>query len=90
MVVQHFAGNSIAISEVKLPNLPHVYARVSEIDSFNWKFNQLVHSGMNAHLHIKTEAGKAIVHLTAEVNVHVSLPQKHSRNEPSRQRCSES
>ena len=72
--------------EVKLPNLPHVYARVSEIDSFIWKFKQLVHSGMNAHLDIKTEAGRAIVHLTAEVDVHVPPPQQHSRNGPSRQR----
>ena len=59
---------------------------VSEIDSFIWKFKQLMLSGMKVHLDIKTEAGKAVVHLTAEVDVHVPPPQQHSRNGPSRQR----
>ena len=56
-----------------------------EIDSFIWKFKKLLHSGKNAHLDIKSEAGKAIVTLTAEVDVH---PQHRvqARNGPSRQR----
>ena len=56
-----------------------------EIDSFIWKFKKLLHSGMNAKLEIKSEAGKAVVTLTAEVDVH---PQHRvqSRNGPSRQR----
>ena len=54
------------------------------IDSFIWKVKQLLHSGMNAHLDIRSEAGKAIVTLTAEVDVH---PHRvHSRNRPSLQR----
>ena len=58
---------------------------VPEIDSFICKFKQLLHSGMNAHLDIKTEAGKAIVTLTAEVDVHPHH-RVQSRNGPSRQR----
>ena len=45
---------------------------------------------MNAHLDIKTEACKSIVHLTAEVDVHVPPPQQHSRKGPSGQRRRES
>ena len=56
-----------------------------EIDSFVWKFKKLLHFGMNATLEMKSEAGKAVLKLTAEVDV---LPQPHiqSRNPPSRQR----
>ena len=58
---------------------------MSEIDSFIWKFKKLLHFGMNATLEIKSEAGKAVLKLTAEVDV---LPQPHiqSRNPPSSQR----
>jgi hypothetical protein len=58
---------------------------MSEIDSFFIKFKQLVYSGKNAHLDVKSEAGKAIVHLTVEVDVqhqHRAQP----RNGPARQR----
>jgi hypothetical protein len=61
---------------------------MSEIDSFIWKFKNLLRSGKNAHLDIKCEAGKAIVSLTAEVDVdHPQHPHHvQSRNGPSRQR----
>ena len=55
---------------------------MSQLDSFIWKFKQLLHSGMNAKLEIKSEAGKAIVNLTAEVE---TMP-RQSRNGPARQR----
>ena len=42
---------------------------MSEIDSFFIKFKQLVYSGKNAHLDVKSEDGKAIVHLTVEAHV---------------------
>ena len=48
---------------------------MSEIDSFFWKFKKLLHSGKNAQLEIKAEAGKALVKLTAEVDV---LPPRHA------------
>ena len=58
---------------------------VTEIDSFIWKFRQLLHSGKNACLEIKSEGGKARVNLTAEVEI--SLKSQHqSRNGPARQR----
>ena len=56
-----------------------------EIDSFIWKFKKLLHSGMNAHLDIRTEAGKAVLTITAEVDVHPHHCVQ-SRNGPSRQR----
>ena len=55
---------------------------MSHLDSFIWKFKQLLHSGMNAKLEIKSEAGKATVNLTAEVE---PMP-RQSRNGPARQR----
>ena len=58
---------------------------MSKIDSSFIKFKQLVYSGKNAHLDVKSEAGKAIVHLTVEVDVqhqHRAQP----RNGPARQR----
>ena len=54
-----------------------------EIDSFIGKFKNLLLLGMNAHLEIKSEAGKAIVKLTAEEDV---CPQHPARHGPSRQR----
>ena len=62
---------------------------MSEIDSFIWKFKQLLHSGKNAHLEIKSEAGKAFVHLSAEVDVQQheqQLLRAQPRNGPARQR----
>ena len=61
---------------------------MSEIDSFIWKFNKLFHSGMDANLEIKSKAGKAVVTLTAEVDVHPPHPHDHvmSWNGPSVQR----
>ena len=56
-----------------------------EIDSFIGKFKNLLHLGINAHLEIKSEAGKAIVKLTAEVHVCPKHPAQ-SRHGPSRQR----
>ena len=58
---------------------------MSEIDSFIWKFRKLLHSGNNAHLEIRSEAGKATVNLTAEVEIPFK-PQFQSRNGPARQR----
>ena len=57
-----------------------------EIDSFIGKFKNLLHLGINAHLEIKSEAGKAIVKLTAEVHVCPKHPAQQSRHGPSRQR----
>ena len=63
---------------------------MSEIDSFIWKFRKLLYSGKNARLEIKSEAGKAVVTLTAEVDVRDETPihEHHvqSRNGPARQR----
>ena len=58
---------------------------MSEVDSFIWKFRKLLHSGMNAQLEIKSEAGKAVIKLTAEVDIAPSHETK-SRNGPARQR----
>ena len=58
---------------------------MSEIDSFICKFRNLLHSGRNARLEIKSESGKATVNLSAEVEI----PAKQSyqpRNIPARQR----
>ena len=41
----------------------------AEIDSFVLKYKNLLYSGMNADLMIKTEAGKTLITLTAEVKV---------------------
>ena len=56
-----------------------------EIESFVFKFKKLLHFGMNATLEIKSEAGKAVLKLTAEVNV-LAPPTIQSRNGHSRQR----
>jgi hypothetical protein len=55
---------------------------MSEIDSFIWKFKKLLHSGNNAHLEIRSEAGKATVNLNAEAEISFK-PQFQSRNGPS-------
>ena len=54
-------------------------------DSFFCKFKNLLHSGKNAQLEIKSEAGKAFVKLTAEVEA-TSPPGVRFRNGPARQR----
>ena len=60
---------------------------ISELDSFIWKFRKLLHSGKNAELVIKSEAGKAIVKLSAEVEIPPEKPHvQSSRNGPARQR----
>jgi hypothetical protein len=41
---------------------------IVEMKVVNW-FKNLVHLGINAHLGIKSEAGKAIVELTSKVDV---------------------
>ena len=56
-----------------------------EIDSFIGKFKNLLHLGVNAHLEIKSKAGKAFIKLTAEVDVCPQHPAQ-SRHGPSRQR----
>ena len=58
---------------------------MSEIDNFIWKFKNLLHAGKKANLSINSEAGKALVTLTVEVNV-PPFPSKSFRNGPSRQR----
>ena len=56
-----------------------------EIDSFIGKFKNLLYLGVNAHLEIKSEAGKAFIKLTAEVDVCPQHPAQ-SRRGPSHQR----
>ena len=58
---------------------------MSEVDSFICKFGKLLHSGMNAQLEIKSEAGKALIKLTAEVDI-APRHETRSRNGPARQR----
>ena len=59
----------------------------SEIDSFVMKFKQIMHSGKKVDLNIKSEAGKAVINLTVEVDVPLQ-PQRSAqpRNGPARQR----
>ena len=60
---------------------------MSEIDSFYFKFKHLLISGLSANLNIKSEAGKAFVNLTAEVEVLFDVPRSaRARNSPSRLR----
>ena len=60
---------------------------MSEIDSFYSKFKHLLISGLSANLNIKSEAGKAFVNLTAEVEVLFDVPRSaRARNSPSRLR----
>ena len=57
-----------------------------EIDSFVHKFKTLCQGGRNANLTLSSKAGKAVVTLTAEVDVHPPHPHVQSRNGPSCQR----
>ena len=60
---------------------------MSEIDNFICKFKNLLHAGKIANLTIKSEAGKALVTLTVQVDAPLPSPAfKSSRNGPSRQR----
>ena len=60
---------------------------LSEVDSFFLKFKNLLHSGTNANLTIRSEAGKAFVTLAVEVeHLGISNLLPRSRNGPSRQR----
>jgi hypothetical protein len=60
---------------------------MSEVDSFFYKFKQLLHCGRKAHLEMKSEAGKAVIHLTAEVDVNEDDHHRaQPRNGPARQR----
>ena len=56
---------------------------ISEIDSFIYKFRNLLLSGKDARLEIKSESGKATVNLTAEVDI-PSRPPFQARNGPAR------
>ena len=58
----------------------------SEIESFISKFKTIANAGINASLMIKTEAGKATVTLTAEVDVAQSFSSLLPRGGPARQR----
>ena len=78
----------VSVSEVKVSIFTMA---LSEVDSFIHKFKILLHSGKNSNLTIRSEAGKAFVTLTVEVD---DLPGGHphhhlhsrSRNGPARQR----
>ena len=64
---------------------------LSEIDSFVFKFKNLLHCEQNATLSIKSEAGKVNIVLSAELDHNVSAPIPHfrhfkTRNGPSRER----
>ena len=68
----------------------------SELDSFILKFKHLWHSGVNAHLDVRTHAGNAWVSLHVQLGhapgpLHhqlypTSAPSSRSKNSPSRQR----
>ena len=58
---------------------------MSEIDSYVFMFKQLVLTGKKSHLEIKSEAGKAAVHLSVEVDV-LHEQRDQPRNGPARQR----
>ena len=60
---------------------------MSDIDSFVLKFKQLLHSGKKAHLELKSLAGKAMVHLSVEVDDDQQFqPRAQPRNGPACQR----
>ena len=60
---------------------------MSEIDSFIFKFKNLLITGKSATLTIKAEAGKATVNLAAEVDVPpFGFARQPARNGPARQR----
>ena len=60
---------------------------MSDIDSFIWKFRTLIHSGKNAQLDVKYEAGKATIKLTAEVEILPSdPPHRYRHGGPAQQR----
>ena len=62
---------------------------MSEIDSFVLKFKNLLHSEKDSTLTIKSEAGRAVLHLSVELGHVLSNPlqhQRHPKNSPSRQR----
>ena len=58
----------------------------SEIESFISKFKMVDNAGINASLMIKTEAGKATVTLTAEVDVAPTFSSLLPRGGPAQQR----
>ena len=58
---------------------------VPEIESFIFKFRNLLYSGKDARLEIKSESGKVTMNLTVEVEIPAKLPSQ-SRNGPARQR----
>ena len=58
----------------------------SEIESFISKFKTIANAGINASLIIKTEAGKATVTLTAEVDVAPTFSSLLPHGGPARQR----
>ena len=58
---------------------------MSEIDSFIYKFRNLLYSGKNARLELKSESGKATVNLTVEVEI-PTKPRYQAWNGTARQR----
>ena len=75
----------MSISEVKVCSA--TMAAVSEIDSFYFKFRNLLISGQSANLTLRSEAGKASLSLTVKVELprHVQASQ-HARSRHSRER----
>ena len=60
---------------------------MSEMDSFFFKFKNLLSSGKSANLTLRADAGKETITLTVEVEVSQNVNQKYlTRNSPSRQR----
>jgi hypothetical protein len=62
---------------------------LSEIDSFVFKFKNLLHLEKDASLTMKSEAGRAVVTLSVELGHVLSAPlhfKRKPRNSPSKQR----
>ena len=60
---------------------------MSKIDSFFFKFKNLLSSGKSANLTLRADAGKATITLAVEVEVSQNVKQNNlTRNSPSRQR----
>lgn len=80
MSVQHQKIKSVS----EVTNI-YLAMAMSQLDSFLCKFKELLHSGRNAQLEVKSEAGKAVIKLTTEIEIPPNKPAR-SRNGPARQR----
>jgi hypothetical protein len=74
----------VTVSEIKLT------MALSKMDSFFFKFKNLLSSGKSAKLTLCADAGKATINLAVEVEVSQNGKQNNlTRIRPSRQRCRE-